>query len=78
MYLLDPNFWLWMVEEPSHIPAKMKDIVKNNLRLHQTVRQLTRNEPVTVIVKGGAHDALDHCRSSHFSNRFWISTPSPY
>ena len=29
MYLLDTNVWLWMVEEPSHIPAKMKDTVNN-------------------------------------------------
>ncbi len=29
MYLLDTNVWLWMVEEPSHIPAKMQDIVNN-------------------------------------------------
>lgn len=29
MYLLDTNIWLWMVEEPSLIPAKMKDIVNN-------------------------------------------------
>ena len=27
MYLLDTNIWLWMVEEPSHIPTKMKEIV---------------------------------------------------
>lgn len=29
MYLLDTNIWLWIVEDPSQIPAKMKDIVKN-------------------------------------------------
>ncbi len=29
MYLLDTNVWLWMVEEPSHIPARMQDIVNN-------------------------------------------------
>lgn len=29
MYLLDTNIWLWMVEEPSHIPAQMADIVKS-------------------------------------------------
>ncbi len=29
MYLLDTNVWLWMVEEPSHIPAKMAHIVKS-------------------------------------------------
>ena len=29
VYLLDTNVWLWMVEDPSYIPAKMKDIVDN-------------------------------------------------
>lgn len=29
MYLLDTNVWLWIVEDPSHIPANMKDIVEN-------------------------------------------------
>lgn len=29
MYLLDTNVWLWMVEEPSHIPARMQNIVNN-------------------------------------------------
>jgi len=29
VYLLDTNVWLWMVEEPSHIPARMQNIVNN-------------------------------------------------